>query len=125
MEELLHEAARDVAMVIEAIAILIITIGSVRAVIGVFTVMLARHASRMQKRTVWMDYARWLVAGMTFQLAADIVSTSQASGWDEVGRLAVIAAIRTFLSYYLDHEVENTRNVQEAEESSVTTAERA
>ena len=40
---------------------------------------------------------------------SDIVSTSLAPGWEEVGRLAAIAAIRTFLSYFLDREVEQTR----------------
>ena len=56
-------------------------------------------------RAVWLDYARWLVAALTFQLAADIVATSFAPTWDDVGRLAVVAAIRTFLSYFLEREM--------------------
>jgi uncharacterized membrane protein len=40
---------------------------------------------------------RWLVAGLTFQLAADVLETAITTSWDEVARLAVIAAIRTFL----------------------------
>ena len=116
MEGMLHALAHHVALAIEAIAILIVALGSVRALIGVFTVMLAAHASRMQRRNVWLDYTHWLVAGMTFQRAADIVNTSLAASWDEVGRLAVIAGIRTFLSYFLDHEVENTRKLQDVGE---------
>ena len=30
----------------------------------------------MQKRAVWLEFAGWLVAALTFQLAADIVNTS-------------------------------------------------
>jgi len=61
---------------------------------------------------VWLDFAGWLVAALTFQLAADIISTSFSPSWDEVGRLGAIAAIRIFLSYFLDREVENTRRLQ-------------
>jgi uncharacterized membrane protein len=56
-----------------------------------------------------MNFGRWLVAGLTFQLAADLVNTSFGPTWDEIGHLAAIAAIRTFLSYFLDKEMEDTR----------------
>ena len=110
MEALLHEIAHYVALVVEAIAILIIAIGSIEALVNIFRVL--SRASGMQKRAVWLEFAGWLVAALTFQLAADIVNTSFSPTWDEVGRLAAVAAIRTFLSYFLDREVENTRKLQ-------------
>jgi len=110
MEALLHEIAHYVALVVEAIAILIIAIGSIEALVNIFRAL--SRASGMQKRTVWLEFAGWLVAALTFQLAADIVNTSFSPTWDEVGRLAAVAAIRTFLSYFLDREVENTRKLQ-------------
>jgi hypothetical protein len=42
------------------------------------------HASR----AVWLRYARWLVAGLTFQLAADILETAIAPTWQDIGQLA-------------------------------------
>jgi len=48
---------------------------------------------------------RWLVAGLTFQLAADIIGTSVVPTWDEVGRLGAIAVIRTFLNYFLERDL--------------------
>ena len=114
MEALVHALAHYVALMLETIAMLVITIGSLRALFDVFRVSLVRHQSDVRKRAVWLDYARWLVAGLTFQLAADIVNTSFAATWDEVGRLAAVAAIRTFLSYFLDREVENTRRLEES-----------
>ena len=56
--------------------------------------------------------ARWLVAGLTFQLAADIVQTTVAPSWDEIGRLAAIAAIRTFLTFFLDRDIDTMREFQ-------------
>ena len=110
MEALLHEIAHYVALVVEAIAILIIAIGSIEALVNIFRTL--SRASGMQKRAVWLEFAGWLVPALTFQLAADIVNTSFSPTWNEVGRLAAVAAIRTFLSYFLDREVENARKLQ-------------
>src|SRR5215471_4412935 len=112
MEALLHEIAHYVALIVEAIAILIIAVGSVEAIFNMFGVLSARTATGIAKRAVWLNFAQWLVAALTFQLAADIVNTSFSPSWDEVGRLGVVAVIRTFLSYFLDREVENTRKLQ-------------
>jgi uncharacterized membrane protein len=68
--------------------------------------------TNQDRRAVWLTFARWLVAGLTFQMAADVVNTSFEPTWDELGRLATIAAIRTFLSFFLDREVEDTRDLQ-------------
>jgi uncharacterized membrane protein len=46
--------------------------------------------------------------------AADIVNTSFTPTWEEVGRLGAVAPIRTFLSFFLDREVENTRRLRHA-----------
>ena len=64
------------------------------------------------RRDVWLRYAHWLVAGLTFQLAADIIETSITTQWDAVGRIAVIAVIRTFLNYFLDRDLEEVRSRQ-------------
>ena len=52
------------------------------------------------ERDVWLRLGRWLVARLTFQLAADVLETAITTSWDEVARLAAIAAIRTFLNYF-------------------------
>jgi uncharacterized membrane protein len=106
VEELLGAVALHVELAIEAIAVVVIAIGSIEALIAVFRVMLNRAAAAGAKREVWLHYARWLVIALTFQLAADIVHTAVAPSWDEVGRLAAIAVIRTFLTYFLDRDLE-------------------
>jgi uncharacterized membrane protein len=112
MESVLHDIAHYVALAIEAIAIAIIAFGAIEAVIGIARVGMRVGSTNDDRRDVWLAFARWLVAGLTFQLAADLVNTSFAPTWDEVGHLAAIAAIRTFLSYFLDREVEDTRERQ-------------
>jgi uncharacterized membrane protein len=117
VETLLHIVATYMALALEAIAILLIAIGSIEALAGVLRVGLFGRATGMARRAVWLDFARWIVAALTFQLAADIVSTSFSPTWEEVGRLAAIAAIRTFLSFFLDREFESTRELQHTREA--------
>jgi uncharacterized membrane protein len=112
MDELLRTYAQYVSWLVEAIAITTIALGSLEAVVQMVRIAVTRRVTGIERRTVWLNFARWLVAGLTFQLAADIVGTTSAPTWQEVGRLAAIAAIRTFLSYFLDREVDHNRELQ-------------
>ena len=123
MESLMHDVEHLIALTIQSIAIIVVAIGSIQALVEGFRVTLARHTADAESRAMWLHYGRWLVAGLTFQLAADIVSTSFSPTWDEVGRLAAVAAIRTFLSYFLDREMENTRKLQHVNAPPETRAE--
>jgi uncharacterized membrane protein len=67
-----------------------------------------------ERRTVWMNYGRWLIAGLTFQLAADILETSIRTSWEAIGQLAAIAVIRTFLNYFLEKDIVETREIDRA-----------
>ena len=74
--------------------------------------MFVPAATNHEKRSIWLRYARWLVAGLTFQLAADIIETSIAPDWEDIGRLAAIAVIRTFLNFFLERDIEEVRERQ-------------
>jgi uncharacterized membrane protein len=58
------------------------------------------------QRAIWLRLARWLVLSLEFQLAADLLRTAVAPSWEEIGRVAAVALIRTFLSYALDADLE-------------------
>jgi uncharacterized membrane protein len=111
---LLHNVAHYVALAIESAAVVIIALGAFEAIYRIFGALIWRNVSNHERRAVWLGFAHWLVAGLTFQLAADIVNTSFAPTWDEIGRLGAIAGIRTFLSFFLDREVEDNRALQRA-----------
>jgi uncharacterized membrane protein len=90
-------------VVIDAFALLIIALGSVEAMVSVVRVAIQKDQSRA--REVWLRYGRWLVAGLTFQLASDIVETSISTDWEGIARLGAIAVIRTFLNYFLERDI--------------------
>jgi uncharacterized membrane protein len=106
VEQTLHLVAQYLALVLEALALLVIAIGAVEAAVGIGRAMVNR-TSQPARRAIWLGFAHWLIAGLTFQLAADIAHTTIAPSWDDIGRVAAIAAIRTFLTFFLDRDIEN------------------
>jgi uncharacterized membrane protein len=113
LKEWLALATEHATVLIDTVAFIVILIGTVETVIGGVRMMLWGSSDR-EKRELWLRYARWLVAGLTFQLAADIIETSVSTSWDAVGRIAAVAVIRTFLNYFLERDV---REMQERDRS--------
>src|SRR5262245_58610578 len=95
-------------VIIDGMATLIIIIGTVEAFIDGIRLMLGSKSGH-ERRDVWLRYARWLISGLTFQLAADIIETSIRSGWQAIGQLGAVAVIRTFLNYFLERDLAETR----------------
>lgn len=105
MEEWLQLVTKDAVVAIDAMAFVVVAIGTVQAfILGLWTAFLAPEAQRGFRR-VLVRYERWLVAGLTFQLAADIIGTSIAPSWEAVGKLGAIAVIRTFLNFFLERDL--------------------
>jgi uncharacterized membrane protein len=104
-------ATENAIVLIDALALVIVVVGTVEAFFSGLRAMLASPSGH-ERRDVWLRYARWLVAGLTFQLAADIIETSITTSWDAVARIAAIAVIRTFLNYFLDRDLEEVRRRQ-------------
>src|SRR5262245_37390183 len=97
MKEWLTFASEHAIVIIEALALIIIFVGTVECFLRGFALMFSSQSSH-ERRDVWLHYARWLVAGLTFQLAADIIETSITASWDAVGRLAADCALAAVTS---------------------------
>jgi uncharacterized membrane protein len=104
MKQWLTLITENAILVINAMALVIIVVGTIEVFIQGLRLMLSSSLAHQQS-DVWLRYARWLVAGLTFQLAADIIETSITTSWDAVARIAAIAVIRTFLNYFLERDL--------------------
>ncbi len=111
MKQWLTLATEQASIFIDLLALVIIVVATIEAFIGGMRVMLGAPDGH-ERRDVWLRYARWLVAGLTFQLAADIIETSITMSWDAVGRIAAVAVIRTFLNYFLERDLAEVRERQ-------------
>jgi uncharacterized membrane protein len=111
MKEWLVYATENAIIMIDALALVIVAIATVEAFIGGLRAMLGSPTGH-ERRDIWLRYARWLVAALTFQLAADIIETSITTSCEAVARIAAIAVIRTVLNFFLERDLEDTRTRQ-------------
>lgn len=106
--EILPEATlRDMVdlmvRLIEACGAVVIMIGAIVAIVK-FVIALGRRDIN-QFSSVRLSLARFLVLGLEFQLAADVLRTAISPSFEEIGKLAAIATIRTVLNYFLNREI--------------------
>ena len=90
----------------EATSALLVGVGMVIAIYQM--VRLGEAPSRKGYLLVRLTMARFLVLALEFQLAADIMATAVAPTWEQLGRLSLIAVIRTFLAYFLEREMKDS-----------------
>lgn len=114
MEENFQILAEYVALALEAISILIVAAGGVEATWRLLRPRMMRGGfTHGVRREAWLSMARWLLIGLEFMLAADVVRTAISPDWQGIGELAAIAVIRTFLNYFLERDLEAASHMEE------------
>jgi uncharacterized membrane protein len=116
MGEWLSFIAEQVVLVINGIVLLTITLGTAIAAVQAAIAVVTRSTGNGRLREIYLQYGHWLIAALTFQVAADILESSTAPTWPDVGRLAAIAAIRVFLNYFLEVDLERAERLAERKE---------
>jgi uncharacterized membrane protein len=105
IEQVFFGGADAVALLIETFAVIVIAIGAVRTAYAIVVSLVVGSAIRGRKEA-WVHFASWLMLGLEFELAADIIRSIVAPSWQDIGKLAAIAVIRTFLNVFLARDVE-------------------
>jgi uncharacterized membrane protein len=107
MVEIVKTISAVVATGSEFIAVVVIMTGAIQALASVVTTF-SRGKGLPAPLVVFRGFAGWLVLALEFLLAADILRTAVSPTWNDIGQLAAIAAIRTFLNYSLSHDLRHT-----------------
>jgi uncharacterized membrane protein len=115
--------SENAIVAIDMVALAVILFGTLEVVISMLRTAFAPN-SEAEMRGIWLRYGRWLVAALTFQLAADIIETSITTSWEAVGRIAAVAVIRTFLNFFLERDLAEVRS-RKPETTGMTTSDRA
>lgn len=122
-QHILHLAVQWLRLLLETVGALVIAAGAVR---GLLALLAARSAPADGRFVpIRLTLARYLSLALEFQLAADVLSTAISPSWDEIGKLAAIAVIRTGLNYFLGLEIKAESPAAAAPEDPGPTRDRA
>jgi uncharacterized membrane protein len=102
-EDNLRDIVDVLVLIVEAIGAAIIFVGAILAFLRFGTQILKRSATEFLTSRLFL--ARFLALGIEFQLAADILRTAVSPSFEQIGKLAAIAAIRTALNFFLHQEI--------------------
>lgn len=103
-QDVLRQGVDLLVRLVEAAGAAVIFVGALLAVVGLVRALLPPHRDRDFAR-VRLLLGRYLVLGLEFQLASDVLATAIAPSFTEIGQLAAIAAIRTALNFFLRQEL--------------------
>jgi uncharacterized membrane protein len=106
MEEISRSLAASVAIGVETAAALLILVGACEALYTMFARFFSRQLTVGTRKEVLVRFGIWLLLGLEFELAADIIRTAIAPTWNDIGQLAAIATIRTVLNHFLEKDIE-------------------
>jgi uncharacterized membrane protein len=125
IKEYVIHAVEALKLFIETIGALIIGLGILLALYYFIRALIPPQVESYNK--IRLVLARYLALALEFQLGADILSTAIAPSWDQIGKLAAIAVIRTALNYFLSLEMkaESRQVPQEKEDKSLMPAPQA
>ncbi len=88
---------------LEAAAALCILLGFLQIMQVAIALRLKPHRDRFVQ--IRLSFGKWLVLALELQLGADILATTGSPSFADLGKLGAIAAIRTFLNYFLYQEL--------------------
>ncbi|MCA1686343.1 MAG: DUF1622 domain-containing protein [Planctomycetia bacterium] len=114
LESTMRLGTTALAILAEATGAAIIGIAVVRGLIAYLVDLAADRAGVSPKEAIRLNLGRSLALALEFLLGADILRTAVAPSWREIGQLAAIVVIRTFLNYFLQRELDSAARRAEA-----------
>jgi len=110
---------------VEFAAALIIAMAAIEATIKSIILFIQRGAPPERKNEVRLTLGRWLAVALEFELAADILNTAVTPTWNDIEKLAAIAALRTALNYFLEREIRQESSPEQRQAEQITVGTKA
>jgi uncharacterized membrane protein len=108
LQAFFQSAAQSIELAVDALAILMVALAAADATLRSLQNAFRKSRS-LELRTIWLNFAGWILLALEFSLGADVIGTAIAPTWDAIGKLASIAVIRTFLSFFLARDFKDAR----------------
>jgi len=110
MEEIAKDITLGVSHAVEILAALIIGIAVLQALWRYGNSFIKTNS--ISKESIRVHFGSSVAVALELLLGADVLATAVAPSWNDIGKLAAIAVIRTALNFFLERELKHIRQVK-------------
>ncbi|GHB71572.1 DUF1622 domain-containing protein [Persicitalea jodogahamensis] len=107
MQELAEIVTKHLSAFIEILAAVVIGVALLQFLYA-YILNFTKPNSGRSIQDIRIRFGSSLTVSLELLLGADILATAIAPTWDEIGKLAAIATLRTALNYFLERELKNS-----------------
>jgi len=111
MEEIAKTITVYVSHTLEIISGIIIAAALVQLIINYFS-SFYRGKINLTAEAARVKFGSSVAVALELLLGADVLATAVAPSWNDIGKLAAIAIIRTILNYFLDRELKHIQQLK-------------
>jgi len=104
MEEIAKQVTNNISHAVEILAAIIIGIAVIKTLLNYFALL---RSDKISKEAIRVQFGSSVAVSLELLLGADVLTTAVAPSWDDIGKLAAIAVIRTLLNYFLERELKH------------------
>ena len=106
MEEIAKIVTIYISHSVEIMAAVIIGIAVIKTLLN-YTQNLQRRKDFISKEEIRVEFGSSVAVSLELLLGADVLATAVAPSWNDIGKLAAIAVLRTALNYFLEKELKH------------------
>jgi|SRR5882724_568416 len=121
MEELAKKITIYTSHAVEMLAALIIGVAVIRTLFSYIPLSLPKSSmlsfrgavfKKIGKEEIRLQFGSSVAVALELLLGADVLATAVAPSWDDIGKLAAIAVIRTALNFFLEKELKHFKTAE-------------
>lgn len=106
MEEIAKQITVNISHAVEILATIIIGLAVIKSMYNYFQLIKPTRPA-VTKEEIRVSFGSSVAVSLELLLGADVLATAVAPSWDDIGKLAAIAVIRTLLNYFLERELKH------------------
>ncbi len=111
MEEIAKQITVNVSHTVEILAAVIIGIAVIKTLLNYFS-LLKSSPLKISKEEIRVQFGSSVAVSLELLLGADVLATAVAPSWNDIGKLAAIAILRTALNYFLEKELRHIHEMR-------------
>jgi uncharacterized membrane protein len=111
MEEIAKQITINTSHAVEILAAVIIGIAIVKVLFRYFSFRYLEK-KMVSGEEIRVRFGSSVAVALELLLGADVLATAVAPSWDDIGKLAAIAVLRTGLNYFLGKELKEIKHLE-------------